>query len=182
MLRMMARPQRRNQELALALWAMPVHEARILAGFVADPREFTPRLMDAWAAGFDSWDLCDQVCIAVFRLTPYAFAKVRAWSRRRGEFGRRAAFSLLATLAVHAKAEPDATFLGLLPLIEAAATDERNFVKKAVNWALRQIGKRPSRVLRAAALDLARKLSAHPDSASARWIGKDAVRELAGRR
>lgn len=181
MLRGMARAHRRDQPLAIALWALPVHEARILAALVADPQQFTPALMDAWITAFDSWDVCDQVCMNVFRRTPpaLAFAKVQEWSQREPEFERRAAFALLATLAVHAKQEPDATFLALLPLIEQAATDERNFVKKAVNWALRQIGKRPSATLHTAALALAEQLAAC-DSRSARWIGRDAVRELRG--
>lgn len=181
LLRALAKPHRRDQALALALWARPVHEARILAALVADPRQFTPELMDAWVTGFTSWDVCDQVCGNVFRHTPQAFAQVRRWANREPEFERRAAFALLATLAVHAKREPDATFEGLLPLVERAADDERNFVKKAVNWALRQIGKRSSPALQAAALALAAKLATHPTSKSARWIGHDAVRELRGR-
>jgi 3-methyladenine DNA glycosylase AlkD len=178
-LRALARPHRRDHPLALALWSLPVHEARVLAGLVADPRLLTPEQMDAWVSGFDSWDVCDQTCLNAFCHTPHAFAKVREWARREPEFERRTPFALLATLAVHRKQEPDATFLDLLPLIEEAATDERNFVKKAVNWALRQIGKRRgSPACQAAALALAEKLAVHPTSPSARWIGKDAAREL----
>ncbi len=181
-LRALARGHRRDQALAVALWNYPVHEAHILASLVADPRQLTPEQMDAWCAGFDSWDVCDQMCVNAFCLTPHAFAKVRAWADREPEFERRAAFALLAALAVHRKQEPDATFLELLPLIERAATDERNFVKKAVNWALRQIGKRRgSPACYAAALALAEKLAAHPASASARWVGNDAARELRAR-
>jgi len=178
-LRALARAHGRDHPLAVALWSLPIHEARLLAALVADPRQLTPAQMDAWVAGFDSWDLCDQMCLNAFRHTPHAFAKVRAWAAREPEFERRAAFALLATLAVHRKQEPDTTFLELLPLIEHAATDERNFVKKAVNWALRQIGKRRrSPACHAAALALAEKLATHPTSPSARWIGKDAAREL----
>ncbi|MCF3651371.1 DNA alkylation repair protein [Synoicihabitans lomoniglobus] len=180
LLRGLAKAHRRNQPLALALWEQPVHEARILAALTADPSQFTPKLMDSWITGFDSWDVCDQTCMNVFRHTPHAFGRVRAWSNREPEFERRAAFALLATLGVHAKKEPDQTFLDFLPLIATAATDERNFVKKAVNWALRQIGKRRSPPLHAAALQLAEELAASP-SPSARWIGRDAVRELRSR-
>lgn len=181
-LRAIAGSHRRDHPLAVALWDMPVHEARLLASLVADPRALTPEQMDAWVVGFDSWDLCDQMCLNAFRHTPHAFDKVRAWAHREPEFERRAAFALLATLAVHRKRETDGTFLEFLPLIEEAATDERNFVKKAVNWALRQIGKRRSSpACHAAALALAEKLAAHPDSSSARWIGRDAARELRAR-
>ncbi len=181
-LRSMARGHRRDHALALALWEIPVHEARLLASLVADPRRLTEKQMDGWVADFDSWDLCDQMCMNAFRHTPHAFGKVRDWATREPELERRSAFALLATLAVHEKSEPDRTFLDQLPLIEPAATDERNFVKKAVNWALRQIGKRRgSPACHAAALALAEKLAAHPSSSSARWIGKDAVRELRGR-
>ncbi len=177
MLRDLAKPYRRHHSLALALWAHPIHEAQLLAALTADPAQFTPTLMDAWIRDFDTWDLCDQVCLNVFRRTPQAFERVRAWALREPEFERRAAFALLACLAVHAKKEPDATFFALLPLIDQAADDERNFVKKAVNWALRQIGKRRSEPLRAAAINLATDLATRP-SRSARWIGRDALREL----
>lgn len=176
-LRAMAKAHRRHQELALALWEHPIHEARILAALTADPRQFTPALADAWIPRFDSWDVCDQVCINVFRDTDFAFAKVRAWAPREPEFERRAAFALMATLALKRKKEPHQTFLDFLPLIARAADDERNFVKKAVNWALRQIGKRDSETCLAAALDLAEELTTR-ESRSARWIGRDALREL----
>ena len=179
-LRDYAKSHRGNQSLALALWAHPIHEAQLLAALTADPNAFTPDLMDAWIRDFDTWDICDQVCLNVFRRSPHAFARVSAWADREPEFERRAAFALLATLAVHAKKEPDKTFLALLPFIDKAASDERNFVKKAVNWALRQIGKRRSETLHTAALDLAEDLSTR-ESKSARWIGKDALRELTRR-
>lgn len=179
-LRAMAKAHRRNQDLALALWEHPIHEAQILAALTADPKQFTPELMDAWITRFDSWDVCDQVCMNVFRHTDHAFAKAREWATHRPEFEKRAAFALMATLAVHRKTEPHQTFLDFLPLIERAADDDRNFVKKAINWALRQIGKRASETCLAATLDLAEELTTL-DSPSARWIGRDALRELSRR-
>ncbi len=176
-LRALAKTHRRNQPLAIALWEHPIHEAQILAALTADPRQFTPELADAWITKFDSWDVCDQVCINVFRETTFAFAKVREWAPREPEFERRTAFALMATLALKRKKEPHQTFLDFLPLITRAADDERNFVKKAVNWALRQIGKRQSEICLAAALDLAEELITR-ESKSARWIGRDALREL----
>lgn len=179
-LRGMAKIHRREQGLALALWEHPIHEAQILAALTADPQQFTPELADAWITKFDSWDVCDQMCINVFRETDFAFAKVREWAPREPEFKRRTAFALMATLALKRKKEPHQTFLDFLPLIVQAADDERNFVKKAANWALRQIGKRQSDTCLAAALDLAESLIAR-ESKSARWIGRDAFRELSRR-
>jgi len=150
---------------------------QLLAALTADPAQFTPPLMDVWITRFDSWDVCDQVCLNVFRHPDFAFARARAWSTREPEFEKRAAFALLATLAVHRKTEPTQTFLDFLPVIAQAADDDRNFVKKAVNWGLRQIGKRPSETCLTAALDLAEELTTR-DSKSARWIGRDAMREL----
>lgn len=165
-----------DHRLALALWATGVHEARILASFIDIPARVTGGQMDRWARDFDSWDLCDQCCIQLFRKTPFAWDKAVKWTGEAREYVRRAGFALIATLGVHEKMEPDATFLALLPLIEAASMDERNGVKKAVNWALRQIGKRNA-VLHAAAMSLAEALAGRP-SRSARWIGRDALREL----
>ncbi len=179
-LRAMAKAHRRDQALALALWEHPIHEAQILAVLTADPKQFSPELADAWITKFDSWDVCDQACINVFRETDFAFAKVREWAAREPEFERRTAFALMATLALKRKKEPHQTFLDFLPLLDRAADDERNFVKKAVNWALRQIGKRDSETCLAAALDLAEELTTR-DSKSARWIGRDALRELSRR-
>lgn len=167
---------RGDHALALALWATGVHEARILAAQIADPREFTPALMEEWVAAFDSWDICDQACMKVFARTSYVRDKVEAWAADEREFVRRAAFALIAGYAVAAKKAPDAAFLAFLPIIEQQATDPRNFVRKAVNWALRQIGKR-SIALHKPALALAEKLAASPDR-TARWIGRDAVKEL----
>jgi 3-methyladenine DNA glycosylase AlkD len=175
-LRPLARRLKRDHELALALWATGVHDARILAALIDEPKQVTPAQMDAWVAEFDSWDLCDQACMKLFARTPHVETKIAKWAKDDREFVRRAAFALIAGHAVHGKKAPDADFLAFLPLIEKHSTDPRNFVKKAVNWALRQIGKR-SLALHAPALALAEKLAASEDK-TARWIGKDAVKEL----
>jgi 3-methyladenine DNA glycosylase AlkD len=165
--------------LAQALWATGVPDAQILAALVCEPATLTQADMDRWTRGMKSWDVCDQACSNAFARSPRAWAQVPRWAARRDEFGRRAAFALLAALAVHDKAAPDSAFLATLPLIEAAADDERNFVKKAVNWALRQIGKRNA-ALRVAAIACAERLRDTP-SRSARWIAADALRELRAR-
>jgi 3-methyladenine DNA glycosylase AlkD len=175
-LRPLARRYRHNHDLAAALWASGFHEARLLACLIDDPKQVTAKQMDAWAAEFDSWDLCDQVCLKLFVKTPFVDGKIERWAKDKREFVRRAGFALLAAHAVHGKDVPDAVFRAHLALIEKAATDERNFVRKAVNWALRQIGKR-SVALHKPALALARRLAVSSDK-TARWIGKDAVREL----
>jgi 3-methyladenine DNA glycosylase AlkD len=175
-LRPLARRYRRNHELAAALWASGWHEARLLACFVDDPKQVTKKQMDAWAAEFDSWDLCDQACLKLFVRTPFVDQKIARWAKDKREFVRRAGFALLAAHAVHGKDVPDPVFRGYLALIEKASTDERNFVRKAVNWALRQVGKR-SASLHKPALALAKRLAASSDK-TARWIGKDAVKEL----
>jgi 3-methyladenine DNA glycosylase AlkD len=175
-LRALAGSLGRDHALASALWDSGVHEARILAALVAEPARVTEAQMEAWVRSFDSWDVCDQVCSNCFDRTPFAYAKAVAWTRRPEEFVKRAGFVLMACLAVHDKQQADRTFLGFLPAIERESGDERNFVKKAVNWALRQIGKR-SPSLRGPALELARELAASDDR-TARWIGKDAAREL----
>ncbi len=166
----------RNHDLALALWDTGWLEARILAGFVADPARVSPALMDRWCRDFDNWAVCDSTCIHLFSRTAHAWRKVPLWSRRQDEFVRRAGFALLAALAVHDKRAPDAAFARGLVHVEAVSGDDRNFVKKAVNWALRQIGKR-NPALHAKAVALSRRLAARPDAAP-RWIGKDALREL----
>ena len=175
-LRRIARETGRDPALARALWDTGIHEARILSAYVDDPASLPAAEMDRRARGFESWDVCDQVCGNLFDRTPHAWRKAVQWSRAKAEFVRRAGFSMMAGLAVHDKRSPDRDFLGFLPLIRTAAGDDRNFVKKAVNWALRQIGKR-SPLLHAPALALARELSAAP-SRSARWIGRDAEKEL----
>lgn len=166
----------RDHDVALALWETQWLEARILASFVAEPGRLTASQMDRWCRDFDNWAVCDSVCLHLFCRSPLAWRKVEVWSRRRSEFVRRAGFALLASLAVHDKGAEDGRFLRLLPLIEATARDERNFVRKAVNWALRQIGKR-NLALNAAAVVVAGRLASAAD-ASSRWVGKDAWREL----
>jgi len=165
-----------NQALAAALWDTGVYEARMLASFVGDPAQLTGAQMDRWCKSFDNWAFCDAMCFNLFDRTPQAWTKVRQWSSRRGEFEKRTAFALLWSLTVHDKAASDALFVEGLALIEREATDQRNFVKKAVNMALRAVGKR-NRALNAAAVNVARRLADSPD-ATAQWIGKDALREL----
>ncbi len=176
-LRPLAKKIKRNHGRALALWKTGTRDARLLAGMTADPKMMTTADARRWAAGFDSWDVVDGVS-DLFVEMPAWRELIDAFAADSREFVRRTAFAMTAWAAVHRKKEPDATFLGLLPLIEAHARDPRNFVRKAVNWALRSIGKR-SQALHGPALALARKL-AESDDRTARWIGKDAVRELAG--
>jgi len=175
-LRRLAKETGKNHALAQELWNSGVHEARILATLIDDPALVTRRQMDLWARDLDSWDVCDQACQNLFRYTPFAFDKAAEWARSRREFVRRAGFSLMAGLAVKAKGAGDAQFEAFLPLIAEAASDERNMVKKAVNWALRQIGKRNPQ-LRLAAIAAAEKIG-RQDSRAARWIAADALREL----
>lgn len=166
----------RDHALSEALWATDVYEARLLAAFVDDPALVTPAQMDRWCADFDNWAVCDTACFHLFDKTPHAFKKAAQWSKKKGEFQKRAAFALLASVALHDKKAADAGFLEGLKLIEAAADDERNFVKKAVNWALRSIGNRNA-TLHAAAMEVAQRL-AESELAVTRWIGKDALRGL----
>jgi 3-methyladenine DNA glycosylase AlkD len=175
-MRALAKKCGRDHALALKLWDSKWHEARIVASLVDEPDRVTPAQMDRWAGAFDNWAVCDSVCFHLFDRTPHAWAKARQWSRHDKEFVKRAGFTLIAGLAVHDKQRGDRRFLAFLPIIERHADDERNFVKKAINWALRQIGKRnPS--LNAAAVTVATRLSKR-ESAAARWVGKDALREL----
>jgi 3-methyladenine DNA glycosylase AlkD len=164
-----------DHRLAQQLWASKIHEARILASFIEDPARVTSSQMERWVKAFDSWDIVDQVS-ALFAATPYARVKIRDWSKRDEEFVKRAAFSLIAELAWFDKTMTDRQFEAFFPVITRASTDERNFVKKAVNWALRNIGKRNRRLNRGA-VALAKKLRAS-GSPSARWIGAGALREL----
>jgi 3-methyladenine DNA glycosylase AlkD len=175
-LRKIAREVGKDHALALKLWSSGIHEARLLACFVAEPGKVTSGLMNRWVKDFDSWDVCDQCCMNLFDKTPYAYEKVKEWSTRKEEFVRRAAFALIAGLAVHDKAASNRDFQRFFPLIKASATDSRNYVKKAVNWALRQIGKRNS-FLHREAMRTANEI-AKMDSSSARWIAADAIREL----
>jgi len=166
----------KDRALAAALWKSGWYEARLLAAMVDDPKRVTHRQMDAWARAFDNWGVCDTVCWHLFDYTPFAFEKARLWSRSPREFVKRAGFALMAGQAGHNQKATDAQFLALLPLVEKGARDERNFVKKGVSWALRRIGGR-SRALHEASLALSRRLAASED-ASARWVGKDALRDL----
>jgi 3-methyladenine DNA glycosylase AlkD len=166
----------KDHTLATALWESGCDEARLLAALVDDPRRVTRRQMNRWAAGFDNWAVCNTACFHLFDRTPFAWEKARQWSASPREFVKRAGFALMASLVVHDKAAPGARSLALLPLIERGAHDERNFVKKAVSWALRTIGKR-DRALNVAALAVAKRL-ALSEEAACRWVGKDALREL----
>lgn len=176
-IRQLAKELGRGHELAAALWDTGWYEARLLAAFVDEPQRVTAGQMDRWCRDFDNWAVVDTVCCHLFDRTPHAFRKVEQWSRRRDEFAKRAAFALLACLALHDKRAEDERFLGLLPLIVRAATDDRNFVKKGVSWALRAIGKRNAE-LRAAATELATRL-ANASEPTPRWLGKTALRDLA---
>jgi 3-methyladenine DNA glycosylase AlkD len=162
--------------LALDLWKTAIAEARQVAAMIDDPRKVTEKQMEIWVADFDSWDLCDGVCLNLFEKTPFVRKKIREWAARDEEFVKRAAFALIACLAWHDKTAPDETFLAFFPLLERAASDQRNFVKKAVNWSIRNIGKRNPNLNRSA-IGLARDLR-RSDSRSARWIAADAIREL----
>ena len=175
-IRSIAKELGRNTELASALWSTNVLEARILATMIADPLQIPEEEVERWVHEFDCWSVCDSACICLLWKTPFAWRKVREWSRREPEYERRAAFALLAGLAVHDKKATGRQFHAALQLISKASGDERNYVKKSVNWALRQIGKRGPE-LRAAAMEVAETLIA-TDSRSARWIGRDALREL----
>jgi 3-methyladenine DNA glycosylase AlkD len=179
-LRRLAREMGRDHRLALALWGTGVHEARILASMVDEPERVTARQAERWARDFDSWDLCDQVCGNLFDRRPWAVEMAHRWSARDEEFVKRAAFALMAWRAVHAKDAPDQEFLDFLPVIERESGDPRNFVTKAVNWSLRQIGKR-NRTLHPAAIRTAERI-ARRDSRAARWVAAGALRELRGPR
>lgn len=172
-----AKPLGRDPDLAEALWQTGVYEARMVACMIDDPATVTPERMDRWRVDLDNWAVTDTVCFKLWDRTPHAFAMIDRWAALNHEFGRRAAFALLASCALHRRGV-DTDYLARLPLIEAAAGDERNFVRKGVNWALRAIGGKKSPALRAAARDLAAKLAASPDK-TARWIGKDALRAFA---
>ena len=175
-LRVLGKKLGRDHALALALWKSGWYEARMLCAFVDEPDKVTPAQMDRWAKDFDNWAICDSTTFHLFDKTPHAWGRVNAWATRKEEFVRRAAFALLAALALHDRTTPDAPFRKALRLIERAASDERNFVKKGVSWALRSIGSR-STALNAASIQLATKLSKSADAAE-RWVGKDALRDI----
>lgn len=175
-LRSLAKRLGRDHDLAAELWDAGWYEARMLASFVDEPSRVTSRQMNAWAADFDNWAICDTTCFHLFDRTPLAWAKARQWARSPREFVKRAGFALMASLAGHDKTATDAQFLALLPLIERGASDERNFVKKGVSWALRSLKRRGPKV-RAAARALAQRL-AKSDDPTERWVGKDGLRDL----
>ena len=175
-LRQLAREIGEDHALAQELWESGIHEARILAALIDDPTEVSERQMERWAADFDSWDTCDACCGNLFDRTPLAFQKAEEWSRRQGEFVKRAGFALMAALAVHDKGAKNSAFLAFLPIIRRQSNDSRNFVKKGVNWALRQIGKR-NQALNQAAIRTARQIR-EAGSPAGRWIASDALREL----
>ena len=166
----------RSQALATALWETDVYEARLLAAFVGEPDKLTPALMDRWCRDFDNWGVVDTVCFKLFDQSPHGWSRVEKWAKLKGEQQRRAGFVMLACLAAHSDGIPDKQFLEFLPLIEWGATDERNFVKKGVSWALRMVG-RQSPVMRQECLALAKRLTESADP-TARWIGKEALRDL----
>ncbi len=175
-LRKLAKTTGTNHELAQQLWKTGYHEARILAAMIDNPAKVTEDQMEEWAAGFDSWDVVDNCCGNLFDRTPFAVGKAHQWSKRSEEYIKRAGFVLMAELAVHDNRASNKTFLEFLPVIVREASDERNFVKKAVNWALRQIGKRNAMLNKAAVRTS--KTIRNSDSKSAKWIAADALREL----
>lgn len=175
-LRKIAKENGQNHKLAVELWNTGIHEARILAAYIDDPGNVTSKQMDNWVSDFDSWDVCDQVCSNLFDKTRFAYQKASKWIKQDEEFIKRAGFALISALAVHDKRAKDEVFADFLPSIMDSSTDERNFVKKAVNWSLRQIGKR-SVNLNKKAIGAALRIE-RLDSKTARWIATDALREL----
>jgi len=166
----------KDHDLSLELWATGVHDARILAGMIDEPSRVTAAQMERWVRHFDNWDVCDGTCCHLFVFAAPAWAKAVEWSRRKKEFEKRAGFALMAYLAYRDKSAPDAKYRRLFPIIQREAHDERNFVKKAVNWALRNVGKRNKR-LNGEAIRAAERIR-RQDSSAARWIAADALREL----
>jgi 3-methyladenine DNA glycosylase AlkD len=175
-IRKFAKKLGRDHQLAQDLWKSGHYEARLLACFVGDSKKLTLAEMRRWAKQFDSWAICDTACFALFDRSPHAWKLIDEWATKTAEFEKRSAFAMLASLSVHDKKADDLEFADRLPLIESAASDERNFVKKAVSWALRSIGKR-NPAMHALALAVAEQLARSTD-ANKRWVGKDAVRDL----
>ncbi len=175
-MRKIAKQVGKDHELALALWETGILEARIVAGMVGEPDKLTEEQMEAWVVGINSWDVCDQICMNLFEKSTMVQSRIFEWSQREEEFVKRAAFALIACLAWHDKQAGDEAFIQYFPMIQREATDSRNFVKKAVNWALRNIGKR-NLYLNQAALACAREIR-EIDDRTARWIANDAIREL----
>lgn len=175
-LRPLAKSIGKNHTLALELWNSGIHDARLLAVLIEDSSKVSKDQMNSWAKDFDSWDICDQACTNLFDITPFAWEKVYEWAERKEEFVKRGAFSIIAGLAVHNKKASDQKFEKLFPIIIKHSIDERNYVKKAVNWALRNIGKR-NILLNKKAIETAKKIK-KIDTRSAKWIASDAIREL----
>ena len=175
-LRLLAKETGKDHRLALALWKTGIDDARILAAMIDDPQKLTEEQMEDWVKNINSWDVCDQVCMNLFEKSPLAWKKIRDWSVREEEFVKRTAFSLIACLAWHDKKTEDEKFIALFPVIGEGATDERNFVKKAVNWALRNMGKK-NRKLNKEAIEVAKEIQ-RLNSKAARWIAADAIKEL----
>ena len=175
-MRKIAKENGKDHAVALELWDSGIPEAQIVAALIAEPNKLIEEQMEHWVKDINSWDVCDQVCMNLFDKSPLAWKKIHDWSEREEEFVKRTAFSLIACIAWHDKTLPDEKLIELFPLIKRAATDERNFVKKAVNWALRHIGKK-NKNLNKAATKLAKEIK-EIDSKSARWIANDAIREL----
>lgn len=180
LIRGLARDYKRNHTLALELWKSEFHEARILASIIDDPKQVTPEQTEKWVSDFNSWDLCDQCCSNLFRHLPFAVEKAFEWCGRDEEFVKRAGFSLIAYMSTGNKKKPDSFYLQFFPLISEHAQDDRKMVKKAVNWALRQIGKRNA-ILCKSAISLSQELI-DTGNKTAIWIGKDALRELSAKK
>jgi 3-methyladenine DNA glycosylase AlkD len=175
-LRPLAKEIGKNHELSLKLWNSGIHDARLLAVFIENPLNVTEKQMELWVKDFDSWDVCDQACTSLFDLTFFAWKKIYEWAERDEEFVKRAAFSIIAGLSFHDKKSPDEKFEELFEIIKRESIDERNYVKKAVNWALRNIGKR-NLSLNKKAIKVAKEIK-NIDSKSAKWIANDAIKEL----
>ena len=175
-LRRMGKSIGKDHSLAVKLWATKIPDAMILAALVDDPAEVTEQQADSWVKDICSWDVCDQLCMNLFERIPFASKKIFEWSKRDEEYVKRVPYAMIACIAWHDKDAPDELFTGFFPVIESAATDDRNYVKKAVSWALRHIGKRNSNLNRKA-LGLAREIR-NMDSKAARWIASDVIREL----
>ncbi len=175
-MRKIAKEVGKDHRLALELWTTGIPEAKIVASMIDEPEKLTEEQMEAWVTGINSWDICDQVCMNLFEKTPLAWKKIRDWAERDEEFVKRTAFSLIACLAWHNKEAEDEKFIELFPVIKQGATDERNFVKKAVNWALRNIGKRNPNLSKAA-LKAAKEIQ-QIDCKTAHWVASNAIKEL----
>jgi 3-methyladenine DNA glycosylase AlkD len=178
-LRKLAKEIGKDHILAQRIWNSKIHEAKILASMIDEPELVLKKQADQWIKDFDSWDVCDQVCMNLFDKTLFAFERAIKWTKNKSEFERRAGFALMAALAFHDKSSPDEKFLKFFPLIKKYSTDERNFVRKAVNWALRQIGKRNKNLCKKAII-VAKEIQ-KIDSRTAKWIANDSIRELTNR-